>query len=316
MKWKKLGLIFDVNENKLFNSVGEFAQSPQALVFDNFIRIFFSTRQIDNYGKYVSNISFVDFSRDFSRIIQISKHEIIQQGNLGCYDEHGIFPLNVLNHNQTVFGFIGGWNRRKSVMIDGCIGLAISNNQGETFTRIGDGPILAPNLNEPFLIADPFVFFEESKYHMWYIFGSEWVYCEQEKKYERIYKIAYCNSSDTLNWDRNSSFIISEALPEKECQAMPTVIKHDNIYHMYFCYRYATNFRNKERGYRIGYAFSTDMKTWQRNDNIGGISLSSQGWDSEMMCYPHLFKVDEDIFMLYNGNNFGRYGFGLAKLEN
>jgi 1-deoxy-D-xylulose 5-phosphate reductoisomerase len=29
---------------------------------------------------------------------------------------------------------------------------------------------------------------------------------------------------------------------------------------------------------------------------------------------PHLFKVDDQIFLLYNGNNFGRYGFGAAKL--
>ena len=33
---------------------------------------------------------------------------------------------------------------------------------------------------------------------------------------------------------------------------------------MYFCYRQATGFRkNKERGYRIGYAYSTDLVNWE-----------------------------------------------------
>ena len=33
-----------------------------------------------------------------------------------------------------------------------------------------------------------------------------------------------------------------------------------------------------------------------------------------MMCYPNVFECDDDIYMLYNGNEFGKYGFGLAKL--
>jgi hypothetical protein len=39
------------------------------------------------------------------------------------------------------------------------------------------------------------------------------------------------------------------------------------------------------------------------------------GWDSEMMCYPHLFKSDESIWLLYNGNEFGKHGFGAARLK-
>ena len=46
-----------------------------------------------------------------------------------------------------------------------------------------------------------------------------------------------------------------------------------------------------------------------------GIDVSKDGWDSEMLCYPHVFKCDDNIFMLYNGNQFGRYGFGLAVLD-
>jgi hypothetical protein len=37
-------------------------------------------------------------------------------------------------------------------------------------------------------------------------------------------------------------------------------------------------------------------------------------WDADMQCYPHAFECDGSVYLLYNGNEFGRYGFGLAKL--
>ncbi len=34
--------------------------------------------------------------KTFKKIINVSQHTVIPLGNLGCYDEHGIFPLNIL----------------------------------------------------------------------------------------------------------------------------------------------------------------------------------------------------------------------------
>ena len=66
MKWKKLGKIFDPTHYSLINGCKEFAQSPQILEFDDFVRIYFSTRQKDeSNGKYLSHIAFVDMTKDF-----------------------------------------------------------------------------------------------------------------------------------------------------------------------------------------------------------------------------------------------------------
>ena len=83
---------------------------------------------------------------------------------------------------------------------------------------------------------------------------------------------------------------------------------------MYFSYRYGLDFRGNDRGYRIGYAYSNDLINWVRDDENVGIGLSESGWDSQDMHYPHVFECDGITYMLYNGNEFGRYGFGLAKL--
>ena len=61
---EKAGKIFDPTDHALPNGCVEFAQSPQALVFDDFVRVYFSTRAaIRRNGKYLSHVAFVDFDQ-------------------------------------------------------------------------------------------------------------------------------------------------------------------------------------------------------------------------------------------------------------
>lgn len=315
MKWNKLGEIFNPNDHQWADNFIGFAQSPQTIVFDDFVRVYFSIRKNDGNGKFISHIQFVDFEFDMKTIRNISAHEVFGPGKLGCFDEHGVFPMNVLRVGDKIYAYTNGWTRRVSVSVDTGIGFAISHDQGETFERIGDGPIMASTTHEPVLVGDPFVQVYNGVFHMWYLFGLGW------KKYtdgppDRIYKIAHATSSDGINWDKEEGVkIIADKLNEDECQALPTVIYHDNKYHMYFCYRSSFDFRkNKNNGYRIGYAYSEDLCNWTRSDEEAGIDISVNDWDSDMQCYPHIFKVNDKIYLLYNGNEFGKYGFGIAEL--
>jgi len=315
MQWKKLGNIFDPTKYQLINHCSGFAQSPQALVFNDFIRIYFSTREKDANGKYLSHISFVEIDKEFKKVINLATKTVIELGGVGCYDEHGIFPMNILRDGNRILGYISGWSRRASVSIETSIGLAVSDDEGLTFKRIGDGPILTSSLYEPFLVGDPFVFKYEDTYHMWYIYGIQWMVDQKTATKERIYKIGHARSSDGIAWKKTGGQIIHDKLGLYECQALPTVIKINNLFHMFFCYRQATDFRkNTSNAYRIGYAYSSDMLNWIRADDQAGIDVSESGWDSEMLCYPHVFRCDNRIFMLYNGNEFGRFGFGVAML--
>jgi hypothetical protein len=316
MKWKKLGQIFDPTEHRLANDCLAFAQSPQALVFDDFVRIYFSTRKVDITGKYLSHISFVDYDKNFRKIINIATDTVIELGKLGCYDEHGIFPLNIVRHEDKILGYIGGWSRRVSVSVETSIGLAVSDDNGLTFKRIGKGPVLTSSLHEPFLVGDPFVAVFGKTYHMWYIYGIKWINPSTDDAPQRVYKIGHATSADGISWHKEGRQLIVDKLNADECQALPTVINFNNKYHIFFCYRHAVDFRkNKNRGYRIGYAYSENLITWIRNDENVGIDVSVDGWDSDMLCYPHVFHCDDKIYMLYNGNEFGRFGFGLAMLE-
>jgi hypothetical protein len=318
MKWKKLGKIFDPRDFDLPNGCLDFAQSPQALVFDDFVRIYFSARQKDpRNDKYLSHVSFVDMKKNFKEIVNVANHTVIALGKLGCFDEHGIFPMNVIRRKDEIYGYTCGWNRKVSVSVDTSIGLAISNDNGLTFRKMGDGPILTSSLHEPFLVGDPFVQTYEGKFHMWHMFGTGWKKFSPSESPDRIYKIGHAISEDGVTWEKEEGRqIISDRLNSDESQALPTVIKLGDRYHMWFCYRESSDFRrNKSRGYRIGYAFSDDLVDWTRDDGNVGIDVSEDGWDSEMMCYPHVFEWAGKIYLLYNGNEFGRYGFGAAVLE-
>nr|MBA3706422.1 hypothetical protein [Bacteroidota bacterium] len=250
MKWKKLGRIFNPIEHTLSNNCEEFAQSPQALVFDNFVRIYFSTRKKDSNGKFLSHISFIDMDKNFKKIINVSGNTVIELGGLGAFDEHGIFPINPLKVGDKILAYTCGWSRRVSVSVETSTGLAISNDNGLTFQKVGAGPIFSSSLHEPFLVGDSFVQIYDNIYHMWYIYGIRWTNYTNEESPARVYKIAHAISEDGVSWDRDSKQIISDKLNDDECQALPTVIYHKNIYHMYFCYRQATGFRkNSDRGY-------------------------------------------------------------------
>ena len=72
--------------------------------------------------------------------------------------------------------------------------------------------------------------------------------------------------------------------------------------------------RNRDRGYRIGHAWSDDAERWTRDDEAAGIDVTPGDWDSDMLCYPHVFECDGRVYLLYNGNEFGRHGFGAAVL--
>ena len=316
LKWRKLGKIFDPTEIKGRYWLNDFAQCTSALVCDDYVRVYFSCRPpIDSNGQFVSYTSYIDFDRnDLTKIIRVAENPILMLGDLGAFDEFGIYPSSILEHNNKVYFYYAGWTRLKSVFANVAIGLAISQDRGTTFKRIGKGPLLSRTVNEPFQVSGPKVRYYKNKFYMFYISGEKWLIDKGNS--ETIYKIKMATSEDGINWNRDGNAILNNILGDEECQAGPDVFYYSGKYHMYFSYRYGLDFRGNNRGYRIGYAYSNDLVNWIRDDENTGIGLSNTGWDSTDMHYPHVFELDGDRYMLYNGNEFGKKGFGLAILDN
>jgi len=314
-KWKKLGLVFKPQEVKGRSWLKEFAQAPAVLIYDNFVRVYFSCRPLpDENAQYTSYSAYVDLNRhNLFEIMNIAKAPILKLGELGTFDEFGTYPVSVIRYGDDVLAYYGGWTRCESIPFTVAIGGAISHDNGETFTKLGKGPILSCDINDPFVLSGPKVRRFNDRWYLWYVAGTEWL--ETDGRPDAVYKIRMATSEDGLNWVRDSRNIIENKLEENECQASPDVFFFNNKYHMFFCYKYSLNFRSNDRGYRIGYAVSDDMINWVRDDEKVGIDISERGFDDQSIAYPHVFELDGEIYMFYLGNEVGRYGFGLAKLE-
>lgn len=315
-KWKKRGRVFIPQEVKDRDWLKSFAQAPAVLQFDDFIRVYFSCRPgPDENGQYVSYSAYLDLDRkDLFKILRIAKEPVFKLGARGCFDEFGTYPTSVIRKDGDVWAYYAGWTRCESVPFNVAIGAGISKNDGETFEKIGNGgPILSYSTNEPFVISGPKIRYYNGKYYLFYIAGSKWI--PNNGKPEPVYKIRMAYSKDGLSWDKADKDLIESKLGEDEAQASPDVFFANGKYHMFFCYRYGLNYRGKEHGYRIGYASSEDLINWERDDTKAGIDVSEEGWDSEMISYPHVFELEGKIYMMYLGNAVGKEGFGLAELE-
>tara|TARA_R110000796_G_scaffold4997_8_gene18934 strand:+ start:2764 stop:3729 length:966 start_codon:yes stop_codon:yes gene_type:complete len=319
MKWKKLGQVFnpttwdDGVKRKWMKS---HSQSVSTLVKDDCVRVYFSCRpKREAGGGMTSNTTWLDLDKnDLTKIIRVSDKPILPLGDLGSFDEHSVYPSSIIKVGDEVKFYYAGWYRCESVPFNCAIGLATSKDGGDTFKRSHLGPVLGPSPKEPFVISGPKIRKFGDNYTLYYLAGSKWI--DHKGKPEVVYKLRMAFSQDGVNWVRHNQNIVSDVLGPNECQAGPDVFYKDGKYHMYFVYREGLDFRNKKgRGYKIGYAYSSDSIQWVRDDKNVGIEYSNQGWDSEMHHYPHVFNLDDKWYMLYNGNEFGKYGFGLAILE-
>jgi len=314
-KWKKLGKIFTPAEHKRDPWLYEFAQAPATLAFDDFIRVYFSCRpQPSENGQYVSYSAYVDLSRrNLFEIIKVAESPILNLGDTGTFDEFGTYPVSIIRNGNDIVAYYGGWTRCESVPFNVAIGMGRSDDNGVTFKKLGPGPVLSYTVDEPFVLSGPKIRRFNNKWYLWYIAGRKWIL--DNGKPEPVYKIRMATSDDGINWIKHNRDIIENRIEENEAQASPDVFFYEGKYHMFFCYRYSSGYRGKEKGYRIGYASSEDTYNWKRDDTKAGIDVSNTGWDSEMISYPHVFELDKEIYMLYLGNQVGKFGFGLAKSE-
>lgn len=314
-QWKKLGRVFNPADVKDRFFLKEFAQAPSVILLEDRVRVYFSCRPYpDNDNQYVSYSTFLDLDRtNLFQILRIANKPILKLGGLGSFDEFGTYPVSVIQHQDEYRVYYGGWTRCESVPFNVAIGMGVSRDGGESFEKLGAGPVLSYSLDEPFVVSGPKIRFFNDKWYLFYIAGKKWIL--DQGKPEPVYRIRMATSSDGVNWVKHNKDLISAKIEEDEAQASPDVFFYDGMYHMFFSYRYSTGYRSKEKGYRLGYASSLDLEHWERLDEWAGIDVSDSGWDSEMISYPHVFVMDGNIYMLYLGNQVGRYGFGLAILK-
>src|SRR5690606_30044824 len=125
-----------------------------------------------------------------------------------------------------------------------------------------------------------------------------------------LHVLHYASSLDGNHWQRHGLAVPYE-LGVAQAFSRPTVLhRASGGYEMWFSSR-----GGRWASYRIGFATSENGETWKLELEKAGIDVSTDGWDSEMIEYPFVFDHKGQRFMLYNGNGYGKTGFGLAVWE-
>ena len=102
--WRKLGHLFDPAQAAHPDWMVEFAQAPATLIFDQFVRVYFSCRpRADAAGQYVSRAAYVDLDRaDLFRVVALSERPALDLGERGTFDEFGTYPMSVIRHDNEI----------------------------------------------------------------------------------------------------------------------------------------------------------------------------------------------------------------------
>lgn len=297
--WKKLGQIFvPDNENPYLLS---HAANPLPVQIDQDVyRVFYCGRNEEQK----SSVGCVDIDIERREVVRYPKEPLVTYGPAGTFASHGISIGNVYQSNGIDYILFMAWQNPPNAHWRGDIGRL----------QLTDKEKLEIHPNEPFLGVDeedavslsyPWVMYHEGQYKMWYGSTLTW----EAGNGEMLHVLKYATSQDGQVWERHGLAVPYE-IGVAQAFSRPTVIIDDNGYHMWYSYRSGQGIP-----YRIGYARSKDGRSWERLEQQSGITVSENGWDSQMVCYPFVFDHAGKRYMMYNGNSHGKTGIGLAVLE-
>lgn len=303
-RWRPLGRVLHQPPTAEWSASHAAYPTPLVLA-DGRVRVFFATRDPANR----SNVASVDLSLDGDQWEQVSgvHGPALRPGPRGAFDADGVTLGSMVRHEGRLYGFYLGWTLPKNVPFTNTVGLAMSDDDGLSFERFSPAPILGLTRHNPFVLGYPFVHRLGDRWHM--LFGTHAHWGPEGLDMLHIVKEAF--SDDLIHWQDEERVVVDvlgDRDPLEWAVSRPGVIQEaDGSFSMWFARRYSD--------YRLGFATSQDGVTWQRADEQLTFLGEPAAWEDRERTYPWVFDHGGERYMLYNGNGYGREGFGLAILE-
>ncbi|MEZ4873761.1 MAG: hypothetical protein R2827_16270 [Bdellovibrionales bacterium] len=300
MKWKKLGRILDAvpDVSWLASLAGPAFARPLG---SNQLEVFISGRDTNNVTRIGRAVFTVG---EKVSIESIDDEALLDIGELGAFDENGVSYPWIIEKDESEYLYYVGWMPTVKTPFQNHLGLAQRKKGNGQFTRVSRAPILARTDADWASIGSCCVLKDKIHWRMWYTSFQRW---GQPGEHKHYYHIKMATSDDGIHWQRDNHVAIDFKDQGEYAIGKPCVVHWQGQYHMWYSTR--------GEQYRIGYAQSQDGLTWIRKDEEVGIDLSGSGWDSQSQCYAQVFEFKNTLYMIYNGNDYGRGGLGLAVLE-
>ena len=304
MKWKKIKHLFKVEKNS--NKMYSHAAAPIPVhIKENIYHIYFSSRDKFNTARPF----FLVFDIENMTILETQNKPLIETGGIGNFDEKGIILTDIIFTTEGYKYYYVGFPRFANLLYSADSGMAVSKNINDSWEKLGKGPIITKSLEEPLFSSVQCVIEDNNEFKMWYVSGVKWK--KNEKQYKHYYNIRVSTSKDGITWSKGKVCIDFKNEFEYALARSCVIKDGPGDYKMWYCFRAQKNIDT----YRIGYAESFDGISWERKDELmQHFDISVGEFDSEMICYPYVFDHKANRYMLYNGNGYGKTGFGIAKM--
>lgn len=298
-QWEKRGLILapDIKDAWRVSHVGAACAVPAAQTGQ--FRIYASGRDAKNRSRIGSFV----FDLEAEQVLSIDAQPVISLGEHGSFDENGTSYPWIVTQGESELLYYTGWVPSVLTPFQNDVGLA--QGKGTEFHRVSRAPILHRTDADPFCMGSVCVLREEAIWKMWYTSFKRWGNTPEEPKH--FYHIKYAESQEGIHWARENKVCIDFKDENEYAIARPSVLKVEDTYHMWFCAR--------GEEYQLGYAYSRDGIVWQRVDEAIRWRGEQLDWDDTAQCYPFVFRYKSFLYMLYNGNEYGKAGLGLARLH-
>lgn len=302
-RWRKLGLLYTLPEQGLHSKLHSHVANPLPLWMDDDVyRVYFSSRDQQNR----SSVGAVDIDLVQRKVIEEYAKPFFIHGSEDSFYADGVSIGNVYEADGQRYMLFMGWRNPPNEHWRGEIGRLIVNPDFSLELE-SNTPLMSIDNSDPISLSYPWVLrMDSNQYRMWYGSTIEW----DAGNGEMLHVINCATSADGHTWKRQG---LAVPYQKNLAQAFsrPTVVKSSSgEYQMWFSYRSGLG-----EPYRIGYAQSSNALEWKLMLDKTGIEISSADWDSTMIEYPYVFDHNHQRYMLYNGNDYGKTGFGLAILE-
>jgi predicted GH43/DUF377 family glycosyl hydrolase len=304
MRWKKLGVIYKPTGSEWWARTHASLPTP-LIVSRDVVRVFVTCR--DGHG--IGRVGAIELSaQDPTQILNVAAEPVLDIGRPGTFDDNGVMASSaVLTTDGRIFLYYVGFELSMHVRYRLLTGLAISDD-GLRFRRLQETPILERSPAELCIRGGPHVRFDQGKYRMWYVAGSEWI--DLGGKQMPVYDVRTVESVDGIHWPSEGEVILPVSANDEHAFGRPWVMQSGSTWELFYSVR-----RKSLRAYRMGYAVSQDGRDWDRRDAEFGLEPSANGWDSESACYGAPLRINGRTWLFYNGNNFGETGLALAVRE-
>jgi hypothetical protein len=303
-KWIKLGLIFSPDGIPRHPKLLTHAANPLPLLLNGDVyRVFFSGRDAANR----SSVGAVDVDVVKRQLVETHFSPVFEHGSPGSFYADGVSIGSCYTVRDKRYMLFMGWQNSAHMHWRGDIGRLLVDSK-LILTLDSSEPFFGVDPTDPISLSYPWVIDAGNcEFQMWYGSTLAW----DTGNGEMLHVIQQASSRDGHFWTRKG-LAVPYQFGVAQAFSRPTVVRGTGgDLEMWFSYR-----GKRGQTYRIGFARQRFDGRWELLLDQSGIDVSASGWDSEMIEYPYVFDHLGERYMFYNGNGYGRSGFGLAILEN